>query len=276
MDLARHRPERVNSPARVLLTGHRAQERRAKQGRSRRAAESGFADDRPWRSSGLVARLARLCSGRDPRVLHSLPMLDPDVKSFVLAELPASPARVLEVGAGNGELARALTSAGYVVVAIDPHSDAPAVRRVGLNEVLEPVASFDAAVAVVSLHHVEPLAESCRRLSALVRRGGTLVLDEFDVDLFDESAARWWLARRQCGEDEDRTPADVIAFLRHHCHSLSMMRAALEPWFVLRSPVRGPYLYRWNLPPGLRATEEDDIAAGRLTAIGTRLVGTRT
>jgi SAM-dependent methyltransferase len=202
-------------------------------------------------------------------------MLDPDVANFVLAELPASPARVLEVGAGDGVLAEAVESAGYEVVAIDPGSDARSVRHVALHEVDDVPASFDAAVAVVALHHVEPLAQSCQRLAELVRPGGTLVLDEFDVDLFDETAARWWLAQRQNSGDEDRTPADVIAFLRHHCHTLGTMCAALEPWFELGPPVRGPYLYRWNLPPALRATEEDDIAAGRLPAIGTRLVGTR-
>ena len=202
-------------------------------------------------------------------------MLDPDVSNFVLSELPACPARVLEVGAGDGELARALGSAGYEVVAIDPASDDPGVRRVTLRDFDDARASFDAAVAVVALHHVEPLEQSCRRLAELVRPGGTLVLDEFDVDRFDENAARWWLAQRQSAGDEDRTPADVIAFLRHHCHSLGTMRAALEPWFELGTPVRGPYLYRWNLPPGVQAAEEDDIAAGRLAEIGTRLVGTR-
>jgi SAM-dependent methyltransferase len=202
-------------------------------------------------------------------------MLDRDVKRFVLAELPASPARVFEVGAGDGELAAVLTSAGYEVVAIDPNSEAPEVRRVALHEADDVPASFDAAVAVVALHHVEPLEQSCRRLAELVRQGGTLVLDEFDVDLFDENAARWWVARRQRIGDEDRTPADVIAFLRHHCHTLSAMRAALEPWFELGPVVPGPYLYRWNLPPELRVAEEDDIAAGRLAAVGTRLVGTR-
>jgi SAM-dependent methyltransferase len=202
-------------------------------------------------------------------------VLDPDVKNFVLAELPASPARVLEVGAGDGELAKAVASAGYEVVPVDPHSDAPNVRRVALHDVDDLPASFDAAVAVVALHHVEPLAQSCRRLAELVRPGGTLVLDEFDVDLFDDTAARWWVAQRRSAGDEERTPADVIAFLRHHCHPLSTMRAALETWFELGPPTRGPYLYRWNLPPGVRATEEDDIAAGRLPEIGTRLVGMR-
>src|SRR4051812_44346975 len=59
--------------------------------------------------------------------------LDPDVEAFVLAELPAPPARVLEIGAGSGELARALTAAGYDVVAIDPGSEDAAVEPVALH-----------------------------------------------------------------------------------------------------------------------------------------------
>ena len=65
---------------------------------------------------------------------------------------------MLEVGAGDGTLAEALAAAGYDVVAIDPASDRR-VRRVALHELDEP--PFDAAVAVISLHHVEPLGESC-------------------------------------------------------------------------------------------------------------------
>ena len=61
---------------------------------------------------------------------------------------------MLEIGAGDGELAAALAAAGYEVVAIDPASEADNVRRVALHELDEP--PFDAAVAVVSLHHVEP------------------------------------------------------------------------------------------------------------------------
>jgi SAM-dependent methyltransferase len=205
-------------------------------------------------------------------------MLDPDVESFVVSALPPSPARVLEVGAGSGELADALDSAGYEVVAIDPRSDAPGVIAVALHEVAEPPASFDAAVAVVSLHHVEPLAESCRRLAELLRPGGTLVLDEFDVDRLDEDAARWWLDQRRTSGDDDRhrrEPAEVIADMRHHIHRVSTLRAELEEWFELGEPAYGPYLYRWWLPPGLRPAEESLIAAGRVPATGVRIVGTR-
>lgn len=202
-------------------------------------------------------------------------MLAADVITFVRAALPPRPARLLEVGAGRGELAEALRRDGYDVVAIDPGSETPTVRAVALHEVEEPSASFDAAVAVVSLHHVEPLAESCRRLGELVRVGGTLVVDEFDVELFDERAARWLLAHRQSAAHEHREPADFVADLRDHIHPLRLVVEALSEWFRLGEPVRGPHLHRWELPPGLQTAEEQLIAADRLPAIGVRLVGTR-
>jgi SAM-dependent methyltransferase len=178
---------------------------------------------------------------------------------------------VLEVGAGDGELAAALAEAGYDVVAIDPAGPAPVVRTVALHELDEPPGSFDAAVAVVSLHHVRPLEESCRRLGELVRPGGTLVVDEFDVERFDERAARWWLRHRgQPGE-----PGEMIAGLREHLHPMARLTEALGEWFAVAEPVRGPYLYRWDVPPGLREDEERLIAGGGLPATGARLVAVR-
>jgi SAM-dependent methyltransferase len=198
-------------------------------------------------------------------------LLTPDVTAFVRSALPAPPARVLEVGAGDGELAAVLAGAGYDVVAIDPASTSAAVRAVALHELDEPPASFDAALAVVSLHHVQPLEESCRRLADLVRPGGALAVDEIDVDRLDERAARWWLS--QSGHESE--PGELVAGMREHLHSLDRLREALGAWFEMGEPVRGPYLHRWNLPPGLREPEEELIAAGELPALGARLVGVR-
>jgi hypothetical protein len=108
-----------------------------------------------------------------------------------------------------------------------------------------------------------------------VRAGGTLVVDEFDVERFDTGAAAWLLASREPDGHEPAAPADVVADLREHIHPLSRLRAVLAEWFELGEPVRGPYLYRWDLPPGLLDAEEELIAAGRLPATGARLVGTR-
>src|SRR6476619_6773566 len=112
----------------------------------------------------------------------SLPrVLSLDVAAYVRSALGPAPLRVLEVGAGEGELAAHLRGAGHDVVAIDPGpraEDADGVLPLALADVDEPDDSFDAAVAIVSLHHVEPLGPSFDRLAALLRPGAPLVVDE--------------------------------------------------------------------------------------------------
>lgn len=203
-------------------------------------------------------------------------MLSPDVVAFMRAALPAAPARVLEIGAGDGELARVLREGGYDVLAIDPAGAAPGVEQVALNDVDEPAASFHAALAVVSLHHVEPLAESFQRLADLVRPGGALAADEFDVERFDERAARWLLAQwAAVGREASEDAPGLVAALREHIHPVSLLTETLAGDFALGAPVRGPYLHRWELPPGLRSAEEDLIAAGAMPATGARFVAVR-
>ena len=198
------------------------------------------------------------------------------VLAFVRSALPPPPARVLEVGAGDGELAAALLAAGYDVVAIDPEADDPLVRQVALLDLDAPAASFDAAVAVVSLHHVEPLEPSCAHLGELVRRGGRLVVDEFDIGAFDEAAAAWLVARRrELGREAPHHPAAMVGDLRAHLHAVERIRAALSAPFELSAGARGPYLHRWDLDPALERVEEQAIAAGRLPAVGVRFTGVR-
>jgi SAM-dependent methyltransferase len=203
-------------------------------------------------------------------------MASVDLRAFVRANLPEPPARVLEVGAGAGRLAGALRAAGYEVLAIDPEPKSQDVRAVALVDLDESAGSFAAAVAVVSLHHVDPLEESCRRLGELVEPAGTLVIDEFDAGSFDLGAAAWWLEQRAViGEPQPQSAAELVADHREHLHPLERIVAALEPYFELGPPVRGAWLHRWNLGDSLRAVEEDAIACGRLRAVGARLVGRR-
>jgi len=202
-------------------------------------------------------------------------MLTRDLLAFVRAALPAPPARVLEIGAGKGELACALSDAGYAITAIDPAAEpGGVVQRCSLLEVH---GSFDAAVASVALHHVNPLAQSCAHLATLIAPGGPVVVDEIDVDRYDERAVNWWLSQRRAlgFAEQNRDPAQLIDHLREHIHSLATVCAALQPHFELGQPIPGPYLHRWELRPSLRDAEIDLIAEGVLPAVGCRLIAVR-
>jgi SAM-dependent methyltransferase len=194
----------------------------------------------------------------------------PDAVAYVRAALPPPPARVLEVGAGDGELASALSAAGYAVTAIDPKGG-ERVLQVALVDLDGPPRSFDAAVAMLSLHHVVPLGPSLRRLSEVLRHGARLVVDEFDVARFDERASAWWLRHR----DDHKDAHDHVAEMREHLHPIDHVREELAPWFDVGEPVPGAYLYRWHIDPDARSEEEDLIAAGELPAVGVRFVAIR-
>jgi SAM-dependent methyltransferase len=202
-------------------------------------------------------------------------MVTADLIAFVRSSLPPPPARILEIGAGSGELARALGAAGYEVTAIDPAAERDSeVQRLSL---LEARGAFDAAVAVVSLHHVEDLEESCAHLATLLAPGARLVIDEIDFECYDERAIDWWLSQRHAlgfsehGDD----PSQILQHLREHLHALATVCAALRPYFELGEPIRGPYLHRWELRPSLRELEVELIADGLLPATGARLIAKR-
>jgi SAM-dependent methyltransferase len=152
------------------------------------------------------------------------------VSSFVLSQLPPPPGRVLEVGAGSGALARELRNAGYEVMAIDPEATSADVLPVSLLELTRPRKPFDAAVAVLSLHHVHPLEASCVHLAELMRPGAPLVVDEFDVACFDKRAAAWWLEQRPFfgGLQRERTWVFWRRVL-HTCHH----RTQVQTWLRL-------------------------------------------
>jgi SAM-dependent methyltransferase len=200
----------------------------------------------------------------------------PEVEAWVRANLPPPPARVLEVGAGDGTLARSLRTAGYEVTAIDPKSETPDVQPLALVDLPDPAHLFDAAVAVVSLHHVEPLAASIERLAAVMGQGAPLLLDEFDASALDERAAAWWLEQlRARGDDEPETPAEVVATMRAKVHSIDHLVRTLTRDFEVGEPERGTYLYRWRLDESLRPPEEQLVAAGELPPTGVRIIARR-
>jgi SAM-dependent methyltransferase len=206
------------------------------------------------------------------------------VIEFVRSQLPAPPARVLEVGCGEGELARALADAGWDVLAIDPAApDGPIFRRLKLEDVDEPE-SFDAVVAVRSLHHVTDLEAALDRVEELLRPGGVLVLDEFAWDRLTGPTAEWFYGQQRALAAAGRLP-DAPPTLAECCrdwedehvglHGYEAMHAALGERFRERSFEWLPYLYRYLDGVTGETLERTLIEADAIEATGFRYVGVR-
>src|SRR6187397_1425734 len=92
--------------------------------------------------------------------------------------MPTAPSRVLEIGCGDGRLARALDDVGHRVLAIDPAApEGPIFQAVSLEEFADP-GRFDAVVASRSLHHIHDLAGGLAKLERLLVPGGRLIIVE--------------------------------------------------------------------------------------------------
>jgi SAM-dependent methyltransferase len=203
-----------------------------------------------------------------------------DIVQFVLSHLPARPARVLEVGCGGGELARALDEAGYDITAIDPIAPQGEIfRRIKLED-LEEDARFDAVVASAVVHHMTNLDTSLERVVAALEADGPFVVDEFGWDLLDGPTAEWYEGQRRvlhAALESDRAPSaadweDHHARL-HHVHRFDTVRNALATHFEEQHFERVPYLWRYLGGPATLPLEETLIDAGAIQPIGFRFVG---
>ena len=191
------------------------------------------------------------------------------VLEFVLGELPAPPARVLEVGCGGGQLARALDAAGYEVLAIDPVAPEGEIFARTTIEDLRDAGRFDAVVASRSLHHVHDLDEA---LAKVARLAPLFVLDEFAWDRLDDATARWYDEQRR-GSPDPPPPSSEWRSRHAHLHGFDALRAALSRHFTERAFALVPYLHRYLHVPELEPREAELIAAGEIQALAFRFVG---
>jgi SAM-dependent methyltransferase len=220
------------------------------------------------------------------------------VEEFVLDQLGPPPARVLEVGCGEGGLARAIARAGHSVTAIDPRApEGPIFQSVSIERFSDP-GPFDHVVASLSLHHVEDLGRALEKVADSLRPGGTLIVVEFAWDRIDEATAEWtlgrlphtppsgkpsWLERccrgRACGgeggghDHADHAEAGLAGWAEAGLHDSLTMRAELGRRFVELRFEWVPYLYP-DLGEGTsEADERAAIESGAINATGFRYVG---
>ena len=202
-------------------------------------------------------------------------------EAFVRSQLPESPARVLEVGCGRGELTTALAVAGHAAVGIDPAApDGPRFRRLTLEEV-EEGARYDAVVAAFSLHHIRDLDAALAKVAGLLVPGGLLLVDEFAWDLLDEPTLEWlWEQQRAAaaavGEEARGSPADLRAeWEAEHVglHGDEALRGALDARFEQLVLEPTPYLHRLLGGAASAVLEQALIDAGTIAPLGFRYAG---
>jgi SAM-dependent methyltransferase len=205
------------------------------------------------------------------------------VAAFVLEQLPSPPAKVLEVGCGEGELARELEQAGYDVTAIDPEApEGPIFRSVRLED-FDQRGFFDSVVASLSLHHIGDIASAVAKIATLLAPSGLLVLNEWDRDRFVGATARWYFHQRQALAALGREHAEIEPTFeewwhewrarRSDVHAYKAMRPELDRHFSERLFQWVPYLYGYRLGGEVEPLERALIESGDIEAVGFRYVG---
>ena len=181
--------------------------------------------------------------------------LGAELCAFAERFLPAPPARVLDVGCGDGATTRLLTEKGYSTLGLDPEApDEPGFRRGRLEE-LDAGEEFDAAVAVRSLHHVHDLARAVDALADALPAGGRLVIFEFAIEAVDGAARRW------CSEHDLWRPTSPES--APEVTPLAELRIALEVRFRPLADIPAAYHARESGRPEAEPDELRAIAAGQ-------------
>lgn len=218
--------------------------------------------------------------------------LSAGVEEFVRSQLPPPPARVLEVGCGSGELALALCAGGWRVTAVDPRApDGEPFVRATVEELgVADYEPFDAAVAVVSLHHTGEVGVVLDKVRSLLKPGGVVVIDEFRKEHLVDKATAAFLYHQQLsllhagrGEVEGgihplkegsfESWFSRISEQFADVHEEDVVLAALEERFTTRSLSYGPFLYRQALDAEVEPLERKLIAEGGIRPTGLRWVG---
>ncbi len=200
---------------------------------------------------------------------------------FVREQLPAPPARLLEVGCGQGGLTTALAVAGYDVLGIDPAAPiGERFRRLTLEELDEP-GPYDGVVAARSLHHIRDLDAALDKVVSLLRPDGVLVVDEFAWDRLDEPTSAWLHGQRRSlaaagtGEAPGSLEALREEWEAEHLglHGEDPLRLGVALRFEEQAFVRTPYLYRMLGGASAEVLEQALVDSGEIQALGFRYAG---
>jgi len=201
--------------------------------------------------------------------MRSLDIPTNQTLEFVQAHLPSAPARLLEIGCGNGELARRLQVLGHQIIGIDSSPEAVReARQLGVDVRIAQwpefdAKPFDAILFTRSLHHIHHLDEAIVKAASLLKPSGRIIVEDFAFDEIDRATVEWFYGilalLNNCGKlilnDKDsfgkallRGNGDFEIWHRDHDHDLHSavkMFSALKNNFNPLAETSAPYVYRY-------------------------------
>lgn len=212
-------------------------------------------------ASGAPSTAPVRCAGvsrDDGRWNHNI-----EYQRVILEAVPAGARRALDVGCGEGILARALRTRAAHVTGIDAHPPSLALARAegadGIDYVcgdflthpLEP-ASFDFIGCVAALHHMDAEA-ALTRMTELLRPGGSLGIvglasRRWPHDLPLDAMASVLTRLHRLTKPEWTTPAPTVWPPPHTFGEAKRMARRLLPGARYRRHVLWRYTLTWTKP----------------------------
>ena len=190
---------------------------------------------------------------------------------FLISHISAG-AEILEVGCGDGGVARELLNRGYHVTGLD--ADPEAIAKAQARGVPTVFGSWpasdlgvspDAIVFTRSLHHINPLTEAIARASELLNPKGLLLIEDFAFEEVDERTVNWFVSVLRSKQAKalihpiaDQLATDLLAAADvmqtwqdnhgRNLHAFETMTKAVVQRFGIRENLSVPYLYRYLVP----------------------------
>jgi ubiquinone/menaquinone biosynthesis C-methylase UbiE len=182
--------------------------------------------------------------------------------ALVLGAVPEGCQRALDVGCGEGVLARRLRERSAHVTAIDVDARSIDLARAQGGDVeyvlgdfmRAPLAdaSFDFVACIAALHHMDP-AEALRRMAALLRPRGRLVVvglarSRHPVDLPRDAVAVVATRARRLTSEHWESPAPVVWPPAHGYAEIAAVARRALPGARFRRRLFFRYSIAWSKP----------------------------
>jgi len=210
--------------------------------------------------------------------------------------------RILEVGCGTGDFGNELMKTGINLTALD--IDAKAVElaiKKGVSArcvdfLLFNDDPFDIIIFTRSLHHIHDLKKTLDHSKSLLKKGGKLIIEDFDVEMVDLKTARWYYDTISIVDIINRVEKfskyikdPLKAWKEDHAHEPTLhsgeeMIKNIEQAFRIIKIERNAYLYRsicglinndengFHVTKRILEIENGLIAAGFILPNGLRIV----